>query len=96
MVSGGRSGPHGVCYREWSGVCCRDLPESGGDMRNPLQRVEQGSGHCRDLPESSDLSAGARLGYPMKRNGSLSCRSRRSSDIFEAADESTVVRRLRR
>ena len=23
-------GPRGVCYREWSGVRCRDMPESSG------------------------------------------------------------------
>ena len=23
-------GPCGICYKEWSGVCCRDLPESLG------------------------------------------------------------------
>ena len=100
----GCSGPRGVCYGEWSGVCCRDLPESSGGrdlpessgaMQNLLQRVEQGGGYCRDLSESSDLSAGARLGCLMERDGSLYCQSRRSSDIFEAADESTVIRCLR-
>ena len=53
--------------------------------------MEQGRGPHRGLPESSDLSAEARLGYLMERNGSLSRRSRRSSDVFEVADESTVV-----
>ena len=84
-------GPRGVCYREWSGVRCRDLPESGGATWNLLQRVEWGSGHCRDLPESSGLTAEARLGRLMERNGSLSQQSRRSSDVSEVADESTIV-----
>ena len=53
--------------------------------------MEQGSGPHRVLPESSDLSAEARLGCLMERNGSLSRRSRRSSDVFEVADESTIV-----
>ena len=65
--------------------------ESDGAMWNLLQRVELGSGHYRDLPESSGLSAEARLGCLMEWNGSLSQQSRRSSDIFEVADESTVV-----
>ena len=91
----GRSGPCGVCYGEWSGIRYRDLSESGGATRNPLQRVEQGSGHCRDLPESSDLSARTRLGYLMEQNDSLFYRSRRSSDVFEVADESIVVGCLR-
>ena len=81
---------------ESSGVCCHDLPESSGAMQNPLQRVEQGSGHCRDLPESLDLSAEARSGHLTEWNGSLSRRSGRSSDIFEAADESTVIGCFRR
>ena len=58
--------------------------------------MEQGSGHFRDLPESLDLLAGARLGHLMEWNGSLSCRSGRSSDVSKAADESTVVGFLRR
>ena len=77
--------------REWSDVCCCDLSESSGAIRNLLQKVEQGSGHYHDLPESLDLSARARLGHLMERNGSLSRRSRRSSDIFEVTDESTIV-----
>ena len=81
---------------EWSGVRCRNVPESSGAKRNPLQRVEQSSGQCHDLPESLDLSAGARLGHLMERDGSLSHRSGRSSDVFEAANESTVVEYLRR
>ena len=116
----GRSGSRGACCREWSGVRCWDLPESGGaawnplqgveqeggsyrDLSesggaawNPLQGVEQESGSCRDLSESSDPSAGARLGHLMERNGSLSRRSGRSSDVSEAANESTVVGYLRR
>ena len=80
---------------EWRGVRCRDLPESSGATRNSLQRVEQGSGHCRDLLESSDLSARARLGPLMEWNGSLFRRSGRSSDVSEAADESTIVGYLR-
>ena len=83
----------------------RGLPESSdlsagarlGHLmeQNGLQRVEQGSGHYRDLPESLDLSVGAQLGHLMEWNGSLSHRSRRSSDVSEAANESTVVRYLR-
>ena len=90
-MSGGRSGPRGVCYGEWSGVRYRDLPESGGATWNPLQRVEYSSGHCRDLPESSGLTVEARLGRLMEWNGFLSLQSKRSSDIFEVADESTVI-----
>ena len=56
---------------EWSGVRCRDLLESSRATWNPLQRVEQDSGHCRDLPKSLDPSAGAWLGHLMERNGSL-------------------------
>ena len=85
MTSVGRLEPRGVCYGEWNGVRCRDLPESGGATQNPLQRVEQDSSPRRGLPESSDLSAEARLGCLMERNSSLSHRSRRSSDIFEVA-----------
>ena len=33
-------GPHGVCYREWSGVRYQDLSESGGATWSLLQRVE--------------------------------------------------------
>ena len=33
----------------------------------------------------------ARLGYLVERNSSLSQQSKRSSNIFEVADESTVV-----
>ena len=40
-------GPRGVCYREWSGV------------------------RCRDLPESSDRMAEARLGHLVEQNSSL-------------------------
>ena len=32
-------GPHGVCYREWSGVRCHDLLASGGATWSLLQRV---------------------------------------------------------
>ena len=91
VASVGRSEPRGVCYGEWSGVRCCDLPESGGATWNLLQRVEWGSGHCRDLPESSSLTDEARLGCLMERNGSLSLQSKRSSDVSEVADESTVV-----
>ena len=91
MASGGRSGPHGVCYGEWSGIHYCDLPESGGATWNLLQRVEWGSGHYRDLLESSDPSAEVRLGCLMEWNGSLSHQPRRSLDIFEVADGSTVV-----
>ena len=69
----------------------RGLPESGGAIWNPLQRVEQGSGPRCGLPESSDLSAEARLGCLMDQNGSPSHRIRRSSDVSEVADESTMV-----
>ena len=48
----GHSGPRGACCREWSGVHCRDLPESGGAAWNPLQRVEQDGSSCRGLSES--------------------------------------------
>ena len=91
MASGGRSGAHGVCYREWSGVRCHDLPESDGATWNPLQSVEQDSGYCHDLPESSGLMAEARLGHLKERNGFLSLQSKRGSDVFEVADESTIV-----
>ena len=59
-------------------------------MRNPSQRVEQDSGYCRDLPESSGLTAEARLGHLMEWNGSLSQQSKSGSDVFEVADESTI------
>ena len=54
-------------------------------MQNLLQRVEQDSGHCRDLPESSGLMAEARLEHLMERNGSLSQQSRRSLDVSKVA-----------
>ena len=91
VASGGRSGPRGVCYGEWSGVRCRDLPERGGATWNLSQRVEWGSGHYHDLPKSLSLTAEARLGRLMERNGFLSLQSKKSSDVFEIADESTVV-----
>ena len=53
--------------------------------------MEWGSGHYRDLLESSGLTVEARLGHLMERNGSLSLQSKRGSDIFEVADESTIV-----
>ena len=53
--------------------------------------MEWGSGLYRGPPESSGLTVEARLGRLMERNGSLSQPSGRSSDIFEVADESTVV-----
>ena len=56
-----------------------------------MEFVTESGVRCRDLLESSDLSTEARLGCLMERNGSLFCRSRRSSDVFEVADESTVV-----
>ena len=65
-------GPHGVCYREWSGVSCCDSPESLGRM------------------------AEARLGRLVEWNSSLSQQSKKNSDVFEVADESTVVGCLRR
>ena len=58
------------------------------------QRVEWGSGHCRDLPESSDLTVEARLGRLMEQNGSLSLQSKRRSDVSEVADESTIIETL--
>ena len=91
VASVGRSEPRGVCYREWSGVHYRGLPESGGATWNPLQRVEWGNGHYRDLLESSDLTAEARLESLMEWNGSLSQQSERSSDVFEVANGLTVV-----
>ena len=57
--------------------------------------MEQDSDYCRDLPESSGLTAEARLGCLMERNGSLSLQSKRGSDVFEVADESTIVGCLR-
>ena len=83
VASGGRSGPCGVCYREWSGVHCRDLPESGVATWNLLQRVEWGSGHYRDLPESLGRMVEARLGRLMERTGSLSQQSKRGLDVSE-------------
>ena len=53
--------------------------------------MEWGSDHCHDLSESSDLMAEARLGHLMEWNGSLSLQSKRSSDVSEVADGSTVV-----
>ena len=41
-------------------VTCRRVVGSRGD---PLQKVEQNRGHHRGLPESSGLSAEARLGH---------------------------------
>ena len=41
-------GPHGVCYREWSGVRCRDLSESSG------QTAEARLGHL--VERNSSLS----------------------------------------
>ena len=64
-------GPRGVCYREWSGV------------------------RCRNLLESPDRTAEARLGCLTKRNSSLSQQSKRSSDVFKIADGLTVVGCLR-
>ena len=51
---------------------------------------------CRDLSESLDRTAEARLGHLMERNSSLSQQSKRSSDVFEVADGLTVVGCLRR
>ena len=70
--------PCGACRREWSSVCCRDLPESGGVTQNPSQKVEQSRGHYCGLPGSPGLSAEARLRYPAKRGSSP---SERSSDV---------------
>ena len=84
--------PHGIrCRVEQDGGSYRGLSERGGAAWNPLQRVEQGSGPHHGLPGSLDLSAEARLGGLRGRNGSLSHRSRKSSDIFEVADEPTMV-----
>ena len=84
--------PHGIhCRVEQDGGSCRGLSERGGAVWNLLQRVEQGSDPHHGLLGSSDLSAEARLGCLGERNSSLSHRSRRSSDIFEVADEPTVV-----
>ena len=69
--------------------------ESDGAMWNLLQRVELGSGHYRDLPESSGLTVEARLGRLMEWNGSLSLQSKRSSNIFEVADGSIIIGCLR-
>ena len=60
-------------------------------MWNPLQGVEQSSGHCRDSPESSGLMAEAWLGRLMEWNGSLSQQSRGSLNVFEVADASIIV-----
>ena len=60
-------GPRGVCYREWSSVRCRDLPESSG------WTIEVWMGCLRE------------------RTGSLSPQSKRGSDVFEVADESTII-----
>ena len=61
-----------------------------------MKSVTKSGIRCRDLPESSDLTAEAQLRRLMERNGSLSHRSRRSSDVSEAADKSTIVGCLRR
>ena len=47
--------------------------------------------HYHDLPESSGLMAEVRLGCLMEQNDSLSLQSKRSSNVFKVADESTVV-----
>ena len=88
-------GPYKICYREWSGIRCRDLPENGGATWSLLRRVEWGSVHCRDLLESLGLTAEARLGRLMERNGFLSQQSKRSSDVFEVVGGLTIVGCLR-
>ena len=77
----GRTGQHGACCREWSGVRCRDLPESGGAVWNPLQRVEQGGGSHRGLSESLDPLVEARLGCLMEQRGSSHRHPGRGSDV---------------
>ena len=51
---------------------------------------------CCDLSESSGWTAKARLGRLVQWNGSLSQQSKRSSDVFMVADESTVMECFRR
>ena len=50
-------GPHGVCYKEWSGVCCCDL--SGSSDRTAeawLGRlVEQNSSLSQQFKKSLDV-----------------------------------------
>ena len=46
---------------------------------------------CHDLPGSLGRTAEARLGHLVEQNSSLPQQSKRSSDIFEVADELTVV-----
>ena len=50
-------GPCGVCYREWSGVCCRDLLEnSGRTTEAQLGRlVEQNSSLSQQSKRSLDV-----------------------------------------
>ena len=74
---------------ESSGIRCRSGP------RRVCYREWSGV-HYRDLSESLDLSAGAWLRCLMEQNGSLSHRSKRSSDVFEVADGSIVVGCLER
>ena len=53
----GCSGPHGVCYREWSGIRCRDLSESLGWMAEARlgHLVEQNSSLSQQSKRSSDI-----------------------------------------
>ena len=50
-------GPHGVCYREWSGVRCRDLSESSGRMAEARlgHLVEWNSSLSQQSKRSSDV-----------------------------------------
>ena len=47
-----RDMPRGVCHGEWSDVCYRDLPEDGGIVQYPSQKVEQDRGHYCGLSGS--------------------------------------------
>ena len=50
-------GPHGVCYGEWSGVRCRDLPESLGWMAEAWlgRLVGRNSSLSQQSKRSSDV-----------------------------------------
>ena len=64
MASVGHSEPRGVCYGEWSGVRCRDLPESSGWMaevrmgclRKRTGSLSQQSKRGSDVSEVADES----------------------------------------
>ena len=51
-------GPRGVCYREWSGVRCPDLPESSSWMAEArLERlVERNSSLSQQSKRRSNVS----------------------------------------